>query len=135
MNTINKILNRQDFTIKGVHVRTLTDNILRQKLSNINYVILLATKDEPNTPILYQRYADYIDKESLDSLRLQECEQPYHIDSNRYPLSSKHIKHIAWWDWVRDNYPNEQSSILGHYVQSGEYLQEFEDYYSKGVEV
>ena len=74
--------------INGVVIYPLTDEALNKALINPNSVILLASLNDVFTPTHYQRYADYIDKTSLQRAGFIEALTPYVIDSTKYPISS-----------------------------------------------
>lgn len=82
--------------INGVRLYLLTDDLLYTSLTNINAVILFAFKNQPNKPVYYQRYCDYIDSEVIDRLDLMEAVRPYTISLGLYPeaFALAHRKHL-----------------------------------------
>lgn len=78
---------KKNIIINNVTLYYLTDESLRKALENPNSIILIASSNDVFTPVFFQRYADYIDKKTLESLQLVEAFQPYIIDFTKYPIS------------------------------------------------
>lgn len=69
---INIIKNKGILSINGVILKYVTEEILAKTKVNPNYVILLAYKEEPNKPVYYQRFCDYVTAVALREIGLVE---------------------------------------------------------------